>query len=155
MKINKNPEQMTTSQHHMNHVYATPNRIQSGGTLVNDDLCAYESRQYARSLRPKSRTTSSTAHAYSMVWFFSLSNFTILSINRKYLLKLYRKTVETKASIMKRNFQQEKWFTLQHISFLRHVHNSHIHSLFIIFFIDIKLFNKIWQIWNFLLISNY
>ncbi len=99
---------MTTSQHHMNHVYATPNRIQSGGTLVNDDLCAYESRQYSRSLRPKSRTASSTAHAYSMVRFFSLSNSTISSINQKCLFKLYRKTVETIASIMKQNFQQEK-----------------------------------------------
>jgi hypothetical protein len=90
-----------------------------------------------------------------MVRFFSLSNSTISSINQKYLFKLYRKTVETIASIMKQNFQQEKWFILQHISFLRHVHNFHIHSLFIIFFIDIKLFNKIWQILIFLLISKH
>ncbi|XP_054162289.1 uncharacterized protein LOC128960243 [Oppia nitens] len=61
-----NPEQMSSShsQHHMNHVYATPNRVSSSGTLLNDDLCAYESRQYSRSLRPKSRTASST-HGYS------------------------------------------------------------------------------------------
>jgi hypothetical protein len=43
-----------------------------------------------------------------MVRFFSLSNSTISSINQKYLFKLYRKTVETIASIMKQNFQQEK-----------------------------------------------
>ncbi|CAG2162099.1 unnamed protein product [Oppiella nova] len=61
-----NPEQMSSShsQHHMNHVYATPNRVSSSGTLLNDDLCAYESRQYNRSLRPKSRATSTT-HGYS------------------------------------------------------------------------------------------
>lgn len=56
----------TASQHHLNHVYATPSRVQTPDALLNDDACTFESRQYSRP-RSKSRTAG---HGYSMASFF-------------------------------------------------------------------------------------